>query len=112
MERDECGQAVPLLLVFVVFIGVIGLAIAKVGAQAVDETHAQTAADAAALAGVVGGRSAAAEVAQKNGATIESYLVDHDDVQVIVVIGTRRAAARAAPGAPGFAIPGADLSSR
>jgi hypothetical protein len=62
--------------------------------------HAQTAADAAALAGAAEGRDAADELAGANGADIDRYEVDGADVDVRVHVadGWARARARRAGG--------------
>ncbi len=58
--RDERGQAVPLALVVVALAILATAAIAELGGNVVDAGRARTAADAAALAGVEGGREASA----------------------------------------------------
>jgi hypothetical protein len=60
-----------------------------------DRQQAQNAADAAALAGVAGGRAAADRLASANGATVVEWRREGDDVVVTVVVDGRRAAARA-----------------
>ena len=73
-RRADRGQAALLVVVVatVVFAAVVsGLAV--VGRTAVDRAQAQTAADAAALASLDGGRSAAADLAVRNGAVLVSW---------------------------------------
>lgn len=57
--------------------------------------RAQNAADAAALAGVTGGRPAAADLAGANGATLVSWGRDGHTVMVTVSVDGRAASARA-----------------
>ena len=61
MRGGERAQATPLMAALVVLVGVVALALVRLGAGAVDAARAQTAADAAALAaasGAVAGRGA------------------------------------------------------
>ena len=60
-----------------------------------DRERAVSAADAAALAGVVGGRDAAERLAAANGALLVGWERDGRDVLVTVVVGGRSATARA-----------------
>ena len=75
----------------VVAVGSFGQCIAARG-------HAQTAADAAALAATVGGRAAAERLAAANGARLVSLAVAGDDVTVVVDVDGVRATARATDG--------------
>lgn len=93
--RDEQGQAVPVVLLALV-LAVLGLvAVGRVAAAAADAALARTAADAAALAAVHGGRPAAAALAEANGATLVRVTHEGADVVVVVELGGRRATARA-----------------
>jgi hypothetical protein len=65
----------------------------------VDAGRARSAADAAALAGVRGGRSAAARLAVANGGRLVSWEQDGDTVLVTVRVGDAVADARATAGA-------------
>lgn len=67
------GQAIPVLLVITALTAACAVGVARVGARAVDGVRAQTAADAAALAGVDHGRPAAAALAARNGARLVSW---------------------------------------
>lgn len=67
------GQAIPVLLLVVALTGVCAVGVARLGARSVHGARAQTAADAAALAGVISGRGAAAALAARNGATVVSW---------------------------------------
>ncbi len=97
-RSDERGQAVPLALVVVALAILATVAIAELGGNVVDAGRARTAADAAALAGVEGGREASARVATDNGATLVSWSSGVDGVAVTVTVTVRvgRATATAA----------------
>jgi hypothetical protein len=72
-----------------------------VGGEMIDRIRAQTAADAAALAALRGGRGAAAELAERHGGELVSFErgPGEDRVNVVVQVGDRtaRAAATDAP---------------
>ena len=97
--RDERAQATPLVLVVVVLAVVVTFAVAHFGRNVVDAGRARTAADAAALAGVEGGRDAAARLAAEHGAAILSWSAagppDAVTVTVTVRVGRARASASA-----------------
>lgn len=84
-------------------VGVVALAIscaamlgvAHVGGVLVDANRARTAADAAALAGVLHGRDEAERVAAANGGQVVSWVEHGDTVTVEVVAGSASARARA-----------------
>ena len=96
--RDERGQAVPLALVVVALAILATAAIAELGGNVVDAGRARTAADAAALAGVEGGREASARVAGENGAELVSWssTAEADATTVTVTVRVGRATATAA----------------
>ncbi len=60
-----------------------------------ERTRAQTAADAAALAGAARGRAAAASLAAANDGELERYAADGAEVEVTVRVGDARATSRA-----------------
>ena len=94
----ERGQIVPLALILVAVLGlVLAVALADVGGAVIDRQRARTAADAAALAGVSGGRDAAAELAARNGATLVGWATGPapEEVSVVVRVGGATAVARA-----------------
>ncbi|GEM_PF-111261 len=95
------GQAVPLLVVVLAVAVTAMLMVAQLGGVVVDRERARTAADAAALAGVEGGRAAAEIEARANGGTLEAWVVSDGFSQVTVRVGRARATARARPGRPG-----------
>lgn len=95
---DERGQAVPLVLAVVALAVVVTVAVAELGGNVVDAGRARTAADAAALAGVEGGESAAQRLAAENGATLVSFASSGppDAVTVTVTVRVGRVTATAA----------------
>jgi uncharacterized membrane protein len=94
-RTGEKGQVAPLVvLVLLAAVGAV-LLLVQIGRVTVARAHAQTAADAAALAGATEGEEAADELARANGAVLVSFHTDGDDVQVVVDLGPARATARA-----------------
>jgi hypothetical protein len=96
--RDDRGQAVPLALIAVALAIVATVALAELGGNVVDAARARIAADAAALAGVEGGREASVRIAAENGATLVSWTSrsDGDGVAVTVKVQIGSAVATAA----------------
>lgn len=90
------GQAVLVVLAVVVIVAVAASALAGMGNTAAHRDHAQAAADAAALAGAVGGEQVAARVAAANGAQLVEFTALGAVVEVEVVYRHQRARARAA----------------
>jgi nitrous oxide reductase accessory protein NosL len=87
------------LLLAVVVVAVLSvIAVGDFAARVVDRGRAQTAADAAALAATIGGRSAAERLATSNGGRLLSYNESGDVVVVVVEVAGERAAARATDG--------------
>lgn len=93
--RREEGQASVLLLAVVVVVVVTMLATAAFGARVVAKEQAQVAADAAALAGVTGGRAAAQRVAVANDGLLIGFTSSGETVVVSVRVGADVATARA-----------------
>lgn len=93
--RHERGQVVPALVLVMAAVVIVTLLVARAGGAAAGRARARTAADAAALAGVTGGRSAAEHIADEDGGSLESFHSDGDEVEVTVRVGDRRATARA-----------------
>jgi hypothetical protein len=81
---------------------VTALALSTMGSGLVDRTRAQTAADAVALASLVGGRSSGVELAERHGATMVSWTLLEvgrgRTVQVVIRLGDATATARATDG--------------
>ncbi|HVT76302.1 MAG TPA: hypothetical protein VHD87_04675 [Acidimicrobiales bacterium] len=107
MRTQERGQVVPLMAAFVVFAGLVIIALAHLGGGAVDRAEAKRAADIAALAGAVDGEPAAAGYATRNGATLSHFDQSGDDATVEVHYGDARATSKAhRDGRGGTARPG------
>jgi hypothetical protein len=82
-SSDE-GQALPLIVVAVLVAAVAALALGRLGTRAIGSARAQTAADAAALAGVRGGYPAASRLAEANGARLVWFTLNGREVRVRV----------------------------
>ena len=95
---NDRGQAVVLLLAVVVMAALSVVGVGMFSTRIVDRGRAQTAADAAALAGTVGGHGAAVRLASTNGAVLVGYSEDADVVTVVVEVDGARATARATDG--------------
>jgi hypothetical protein len=93
-SSDE-GQALPLIVVAVLVAAVAALALGRLGSRAIGSARAQTAADAAALAGVRGGYPEAARLATANGARLVSFSMYGREVRVRVEAGDATAEAHA-----------------
>ncbi|HUR49649.1 MAG TPA: M15 family metallopeptidase [Acidimicrobiales bacterium] len=107
----ESGQVLPLIVLMVGLIAMLSVQVARVGGAAGLRARAQTAADAAALAGAAAGRQAADSEAAANRARLVDYREIDGDVQVRVRVGEATAQARArgsvaAGGSGGFAAQG------
>jgi len=89
---------VLLLLVSVALFVAMAASMATLGGRVLDRRRAQTAADAAALAALAGGRAAAATIAQRHDAVLVSFRDDGDRVTVSVRIGSFGATAAATDG--------------
>jgi hypothetical protein len=101
MHRPHDGQVLPLVAVAVVGAGFLGYGVARLGSEAVAGAMAQTAADAAALAGATDGEHDAAAAAVGNRGQLV-VLRRKPDGRVCVVVrrgpAEARACARRAPG--------------
>ena len=95
VDHRDRGQAIVLLLAFIVVTVVLMVAMGHFSARLVDQQQAQLAADAAALAGVVGGRDAAERLATANDGVLVAFVVAGDEVMVEVRVGSELAQARA-----------------
>ena len=92
---SDRGQTVPLFAVVLVLLAALMVVVIEVGVILDERARARTAADAAALAGAVEGEGAAREVADSNGARLQHYEVEGQEVRVVVQVGRARAHARA-----------------
>jgi hypothetical protein len=94
-QRDRGSALVLVVLVAVAFTVAAGAGLAELSRDLIDVSRARSAADAAALASVEGGRAAAIELAAANGATLVSWAQVGSDVLVEVRVGDAVARARA-----------------
>lgn len=92
------GQAVVLLLAVVTMAALAVVGVGLFSQRIIDRSRAQTAADAAALAAVLGGRPAAERLANGNGGRLIGFDQLGDAVIVVVAVGGERAIARATDG--------------
>jgi len=93
--RNERGAVTPLVAVLMVAVGGLCLGLGRLGGTANAKARAQTAADAAALAGAAEGEDAARSLAAANGAEVLSIDTDGAEVQVKVRVHGVEARARA-----------------
>ena len=96
MAQADDGSVTPLFAVVMGCSVLLMFTVATVGQQLVDEHRARIAADAAALAGIYGGDSAATLLAQRNGGTIVETIdtrADNGRFGATVTIGRHRATA-------------------
>ncbi len=91
----ERGQASLFAVVLLVFAALFGLLIILTGEVVIDRAQAQTAADAAALVGVVQGREAASQYALLNGARLVEFDRSGHRVRVVVKLDRVSASANA-----------------
>jgi hypothetical protein len=95
---SEHGQAAPFAAAVIALAVVLTLAIARLAGDLVDAARARTAADAAALAAVLGGRAAAERLAAEHHATLVEWSRAGRDVLVTVRVGGAVVTARATGG--------------
>jgi uncharacterized membrane protein len=93
--RSDRGQLAPLYAVIVLVAAGSMVLLVHLGVLALHRAQARSAADAAALAGAAEGHDAADDVAQRNGAVLESFITFGTDVEVRVRVGSTHATARA-----------------
>lgn len=94
----ERGQILPLVALLLALTAGAAVLVAQVGRVVDERARAATAADAAALAGAVEGRSGAEELARRNGAVLVAFRQEGPDTVVVVRVGRARAEARARRG--------------
>src|SRR4051794_19421079 len=78
------GQVSPRVAVLMVIAAVASLALAELGSATAERARARTAADAAALAGVSGGRPAAEALAAANHGVLERFVAADGATEVTV----------------------------
>ena len=93
--RDRGSMLVFVMLVGVAFTAAVTLALVPVLNALIDHARAESAAEAAALAGVTGGEVASGAIAAANGAAIVAWSRSGHDVTVTVQVGDQQATARA-----------------
>jgi len=91
----DTGSATLIVVAVVVVLASVALAIGRFGRTLNDAARAQTAADAAALAGSLGGIERATELAHANDAELVLFVSQGDDVLVTVSVDGVKASARA-----------------
>lgn len=94
-DAREHGAVTILIGAAVVIVGYLVLQVTQLSVAAADRARAQTAADAAALGGVIDGPDAARALVTANGATLIEYSDEGDQVQVQVAYNDAVATARA-----------------
>jgi len=95
ITRDRGSAFVLTVLVGLALTAAVMLALVPALQGLVDRQRARSAADAAALAGVTGGRQAAAAIAGANGASLVEFSQVGHEVLVTVQVGDQRGDARA-----------------
>ena len=93
--RDRGSMLVTVVFVATAVIAALVMALVPVLGDLSDRQRAQSAADAAALAGVVGGRPASAAISARNDATLTGWSRRGRDVTVWVRVGDQVVVARA-----------------
>jgi Flp pilus assembly protein TadG len=94
-KRSDDGAVTILVGIAVVLAALLTLYVIDLGAAATDRARAQTAADAAALAGVLEGRTGAEELAAANDGRLVGFVEEETEVEVRVEVGDAVAVARA-----------------
>lgn len=95
MDRADDGHALAMVVVVVTVLAMVTVALARLGAQAVDLSRARVAADAAALAAASGGPDAGRRLAQINHAEVVRITDQGGVVRVTVRVGQMTATAAA-----------------
>lgn len=93
--RRDAGQIVPKMALVLFAVVIVAMVVIRLGLQVDRRARAQSAADAAAIAGATEGEDIAGSVTEANGATLESFVVRGSEVEVVVRLGDERATARA-----------------
>ena len=96
MGISSCRGSVLLVVPAALAVLAVGLVLVLSGTEAAtDRARAQTAADAAALAGAAADRGEAVAMATANGALLTTFVRSGDHVRVVVQLGEALASARA-----------------
>ena len=91
--RTERGASLPLVAMVLAVVLMVTSVVIGLSVRVIDRTRAQSAADAAALAGVVEGESGARRLAAANGGELVVFAADGNTVRVVVVVDGWRAEA-------------------
>lgn len=91
----ERGASLPLLALALAVVVMTTSVLIGLSQRVLDRTQAQSAADAAALAGVVDGEAGAERLAAANGGELVSFEAEAGSVRVVVEVDGWRAEARA-----------------
>ncbi|MET0909046.1 MAG: pilus assembly protein TadG-related protein [Ilumatobacteraceae bacterium] len=95
LVRDHGQAAVAVVIVVVALATLVAAGLAELGGVARDRVRAQSAADAAALASLDGGRTAATRTAAVNDATVVSWTAGPGAFEVSVTVRVGGELARA-----------------
>lgn len=98
--RGDDGEAVLTALAGAGLALALAVALGDLAGDVIDAARARTAADAAALAGVDGGRAGSDRLASANDAEVVAWSQVGDDVTVTVRVGDASATARASGAGP------------
>lgn len=91
-DRTDSGQVFPLVIALVLVTTVVSLLVlGRLGPVLADRAQARTAADAGALAGVVGGEDAARRVVEENDGILVELVADGATVEVRARVGRAEA---------------------
>ncbi len=103
-RRNERGSIAPLIALLALVAAGLSMGAARMGAEAARAARARTAADAAALAGAGAGEGAAKQVAARNGAELTSFVVEGQEIQVLVTFHGIKVSARAVASTPAHGV--------
>lgn len=93
--RDRGSMLILVMFVTVAMTAMVTIALVPVLGDLIDRQQARSAADAAALAGVIGGVNASSTLAAENGGVLMSWSSSGRRVTVQVRVGDQVATARA-----------------
>ena len=95
-QTHDRGQAAIMFVIVVVALAALAMAgLAQLGGTARDRVRAQSAADAAALASLDGGRAVAVRIAAANGATVVWWSAGPGEFEVTITVQVGEEIARA-----------------
>lgn len=89
------GQTVPLMAIVLLLAGLLLVPLGLLIRATEERARAQSAADAAALAGALAGEDEAASIAAANGGRLTDYREEGPEIEVRVVVGSHEAWAKA-----------------